>query len=171
MPATVAWGHGGCMMKFRENEDAVSPVIGVILMVAITVILAAVIAAFAFQMTGNIETPKNVGLTAKQISDNQLQVTVQGGGDLSTLKYLRIEVANSGGVPKIYYAYVKADGSKMFEQTNTAPTVTLGAITAGNIFTSNKTTTPDVLTPGSDQVTITGHFMDGREYMLLNAIL
>lgn len=34
------------MMNFRENEDAVSPVIGVILMVAITVILAAVIAAF-----------------------------------------------------------------------------------------------------------------------------
>jgi flagellin-like protein len=38
------------MMKFRENEEAVSPVIGVILMVAITVILAAVIAAFVFGM-------------------------------------------------------------------------------------------------------------------------
>ncbi|MCX6684008.1 MAG: type IV pilin N-terminal domain-containing protein, partial [Methanoregula sp.] len=30
----------------RKNDEAVSPVIGVILMVAITVILAAVIAAF-----------------------------------------------------------------------------------------------------------------------------
>jgi flagellin-like protein len=33
-------------MKFRENEEAVSPVIGVILMVAITVILAAIIAGW-----------------------------------------------------------------------------------------------------------------------------
>jgi flagellin-like protein len=96
------------MMKFRENEDAVSPVIGVILMVAITVILAAVIAAFAFQMTGSIETPKNVGLTAKQISDNQLQVTVQGGTDLSTLEYLRIGVVRGdNGEAKTYCAYVK----------------------------------------------------------------
>jgi flagellin-like protein len=37
-------------MRFRKNEEAVSPVIGVILMVAITVILAAVIAAFVFGM-------------------------------------------------------------------------------------------------------------------------
>ena len=34
-------------MKPKNNDEAVSPVIGVILMVAITVILAAVIAAFA----------------------------------------------------------------------------------------------------------------------------
>ena len=42
-------------MKFTKNEEAVSPVIGVILMVAITVILAAVIAAFVFGMAGNIQ--------------------------------------------------------------------------------------------------------------------
>ena len=41
------------MQKIRNNEEAVSPVIGVILMVAITVILAAVIAAFVFGMAGN----------------------------------------------------------------------------------------------------------------------
>jgi flagellin-like protein len=37
------------------RPDALSPVIGVILMVAITVILAAVIAAFVFGMAQNIE--------------------------------------------------------------------------------------------------------------------
>jgi len=36
--------------KLNKNEEGVSPVIGVILMVAITVILAAVIAAFVFGM-------------------------------------------------------------------------------------------------------------------------
>jgi flagellin-like protein len=35
-----------------KNENAISPVIGVILMVAITVILAAVIAAFGFGIVG-----------------------------------------------------------------------------------------------------------------------
>lgn len=38
-----------------KHDDALSPVIGVILMVAITVILAAVIAAFVFGVSGNIK--------------------------------------------------------------------------------------------------------------------
>ena len=41
-------------MKQIKNENAVNPVIGVIIMVVITVILAAVIAAFVFGMSGNI---------------------------------------------------------------------------------------------------------------------
>ena len=53
-------------MKFMKNEDAVSPVIGVILMVAITVILAAVIAAFVFGMAGNIQKTKVVAATVSQ---------------------------------------------------------------------------------------------------------
>lgn len=46
-----------------KNDKAIAPVIGIILMVAITVILAAVIAAFVFGMSGNIkrvnDTPGN----------------------------------------------------------------------------------------------------------------
>ena len=41
-------------MAFTKNDEAVSPVIGVILMVAITVILAAVIAMFVFGLAGTI---------------------------------------------------------------------------------------------------------------------
>jgi flagellin-like protein len=44
--------------KFLNEEDAVSPVIGVILMVAITVILAAVIAAFVFGMGPPEQAPQ-----------------------------------------------------------------------------------------------------------------
>lgn len=55
--------------KFSKDEEAVSPVIGVILMVAITVILAAVIAAFVFGMGGNLSTaPPSVSLTASSNS-------------------------------------------------------------------------------------------------------
>jgi len=52
------------MRIFRRNEDAVSPVIGVILMVAITVILAAVIAAFVFGLGGQQVAAPTVSITA-----------------------------------------------------------------------------------------------------------
>ena len=51
----------------KKNDEAVSPVIGVILMVAITVILAAVIAAFVFGMAGNISKTKVVMVSIQRI--------------------------------------------------------------------------------------------------------
>lgn len=76
-------------MKIIKNDEAVSPVIGVILMVAITVILAAVIAAFVFGLAGTTSTSKNVGLTVAANGTNQgFKVTVQGGTDLLTLTML-----------------------------------------------------------------------------------
>jgi flagellin-like protein len=77
-------------MKFSKNEEAVSPVIGVILMVAITVILAAVIAAFVFGMAGNVQKTKIVAATAAQQGQTTIYVTYQGGQDaiqVSTLTY------------------------------------------------------------------------------------
>jgi len=79
------------MMNFK-NEEAVSPVIGVILMVAITVILAAVIAAFVFGMTGNVQTTKTVGITASLNNIQVLIVTVQGGGDVNDLASLNMSI-------------------------------------------------------------------------------
>jgi len=67
-------------MYALKKEDGVSPVIGVILMVAITVILAAVIAAFVFGMAGGISKTKTVAATARQ-SGNDIIVTWQGGQD------------------------------------------------------------------------------------------
>lgn len=67
-------------MKFERKEEAVSPVIGVILMVAITVILAAVIAAFVIPMASNIDTTRSVAATVKQVGNN-ITVTYQGGQD------------------------------------------------------------------------------------------
>jgi len=52
-------------MKLKQlltDDDAVSPVIGVILMVAITVILAAVIASFVLGLGDSQETAPNVSL-------------------------------------------------------------------------------------------------------------
>jgi flagellin-like protein len=93
-------------MKFlKENEDAVSPVIGVILMVAITVILAAVIAAFVFGMASSVQSTKSVAATAKQ-TGNDIWITYQGGPDNVDVSGYNITV---NGV--LYSNYVPSVGN------------------------------------------------------------
>ncbi|MDY6964879.1 MAG: type IV pilin N-terminal domain-containing protein [Halobacteriota archaeon] len=65
--------------QFVKDEEAVSPVIGVILMVAITVILAAVIGAFVFGMGTSVERLYTVSATANQVG-NQITAVYTGGG-------------------------------------------------------------------------------------------
>jgi len=67
--------------KFRADEKAVSPVIGVILMVAITVILAAIIAAFVFGMAPPSMAPQaSIRGTVTQVEgDNVIKLEHQGG--------------------------------------------------------------------------------------------
>ncbi|MDW7732219.1 MAG: type IV pilin N-terminal domain-containing protein [Methanolobus sp.] len=64
--------------QFLKEEDAVSPVIGVILMVAITVILAAVIAAFVFGM-GPPEQAPQASLRMTNQSTSGFTIEHQGG--------------------------------------------------------------------------------------------
>ena len=77
-------------MSFK-NDEAVSPVIGVILMVAITVILAAVIAAFVMNMAGDVETTKTVMLSAKLVPDG-IESILQGGSGLAQLTEITYSV-------------------------------------------------------------------------------
>jgi flagellin-like protein len=77
-------------MKYTKNDEAVSPVIGVILMVAITVILAAVIAAFVFGMAEPVAVTKTVAATATASTfdnagtpEKAITVTYTGGQDSS----------------------------------------------------------------------------------------
>jgi flagellin-like protein len=83
------------LMKLMKNEDAVSPVIGVILMVAITVILAAVIAAFVFGMAGNISKTKIVAATAAQQGASNIYITYQGGQDAPSVATISWDIAGT----------------------------------------------------------------------------
>lgn len=138
------------MKQFVQNEEAVSPVIGVILMVAITVILAAVIAAFVFGMTGNMSTTKTVSLGVKE-TGSDLQVTVQGGSDLPSLVYLKANIGNGDQ----YTVY----GSQTFASTGSYTVA--GDITVGEVFTYSS------YTSGS-RVLIIGHFTDGSDQILFD---
>ena len=88
--------------KFSKDEEAVSPVIGVILMVAITVILAAVIAAFVFGMGGSLkEAPPSTSLIASSDSSSTVLGIVINhvGGDELVGSDWKVSVALEGTNP------------------------------------------------------------------------
>jgi flagellin-like protein len=70
-------------MIIREN--AISPVIGVILMVAITVILTAVIASFVFGTMGNFDKTILISIDADRINQSHIKLVNFGGKDHSLL--------------------------------------------------------------------------------------
>ncbi len=82
--------------KFAKNDEGVSAVIGVILMVAITVILAAVIAAFVFGMVGGVNNKKNPAFTEKRLSSTTIQVTLQDLGGAKTINTLHVTEPSTG---------------------------------------------------------------------------
>ncbi len=148
-------------MKFRENEDAVSPVIGVILMVAITVILAAVIAAFVFGMGSNVGTTKVVAVTASQNGDDII-LTYHGGADASTLKFLMIRV-DPGDTTEGKETYYTVDESGSLSTTKTGLSTTLEV---GAVMTIEQKGTDQ-----RDHVVVTGHFADGSDHVVLDTFV
>lgn len=129
----------------RNNDDAVSPVVGVILMVAITVILAAVIAMFAFNMADDVlQSPKIVGVAAKLQSDNVI-VTYLGGSDDGSLDYLKVTVRDAAGA--------------VIGTATDKPSV------------GGKVTVDVTDRTGPFAVTVVGRFADGTEVLLLDKTL
>jgi flagellin-like protein len=80
-----------------DTDRAVSPVIGVILMVAITVILAAVIGAFVLEIGDQQETAPNTSFDSEQ--STQFYRTDSGGGCPSgnTANTTRVTLNHAGG--------------------------------------------------------------------------
>jgi len=148
------------MMNFRENEDAVSPVIGVILMVAITVILAAVIAAFVFEMTGNVQTTKTVSMQATLSGDN-ISLTISGGPDLSALQELWITV--DGNVPDSIYT--KNGATALTKANNATEILTPGKYSGATSFKVGDTIN---LKPNTGRLLVVGKWPDGGEQIIID---
>ena len=76
-----------------KKNDGVSPVIGTILLVAITVVLVAIISAVVMGMTNDIGSSKIVGI---QVSDNLsdanggILVTITGGSNANDVTNLTV---------------------------------------------------------------------------------
>jgi len=83
-------------MKLKQlftDDDAVSPVIGVILMVAITVILAAVIGAFVLDIGGSQQQVPQVSWDFQQDADD-LTIAHDGGGAVAA-DNLEVQIAST----------------------------------------------------------------------------
>jgi len=154
------------MMKFRENEEAVSPVIGVILMVAITVILAAVIAAFVFGMAGNVQSTKVVAVTATQ-QGNNIIVTYQGGADANEVVFLRVSVTEEGST-SLESTYYYWEGSALKSETtlSAAKSGGVGEIPVGSTFIQLEGGSS-----GRDHVVVAAHFADGSDQVVLDTFV
>lgn len=125
----------------KSKEDAVSPVIGVILMVAVTVILAAVIAAFVFGMGSGVQKTKVVAVTAAQEGGN-VTLTYQGGQDAAKVEGLNYTFNNG--------AKTKWGGTTV----SVGNTVSFSGATAGQ-----------------DKVVATAYFTDGTEQVVLDTFV
>lgn len=80
-----------------SEERAVSPVIGVILMVAITVILAAVIGTFVLglgEQVGNTAPQATLQASVSSTSGNNITIS-HNGGDPLTAKHTKVVVENT----------------------------------------------------------------------------
>ena len=138
-------------MKFNKNDEAVSPVIGVILMVAITVILAAVIAAFVFGMAGGISNTKTVAATASQTVDAAgvyaTTITYQGGKDSGAVETL-------AGTVTVGTTATDFTWDPVMAADTIVPVGTLGSAAVGSA--------------DKDHVVVIATFTDGSEQVILD---
>ncbi|PSQ25852.1 type IV pilin [Halobacteriales archaeon QS_9_68_17] len=70
------------LKRLFTDDKAVSPVIGVILMVAITVILAAVIGAFVLDLGGNTQDTPQASFDYDYSSSSEVTITHESGDSL-----------------------------------------------------------------------------------------
>jgi len=134
--------------KVSKNDDAVSPVIGIILMVAITVILAAVIAAFVFGMGGNIQRQYVVGAVVTQVSNSQIDVLYVGGPDDDSVDYITVRITTSDGI-EIPPEILNGTNGSVPEPGSTS------IVSSGN-FTFN------------DHVVVIATFFDGSQQVIMD---
>ena len=106
-----------------DDERAVSPVIGVILMVAITVILAAVIGAFVLQLGDSVSqtAPQaSIGVDSITADDNEI-VLRHSGGDTVEWDETQLIVEKEGADNNLEWA---GTGSGAFSPADEATIIT-----------------------------------------------
>jgi archaeal type IV pilus assembly protein PilA len=145
-------------MDSNENDGAISPVIGTVLMVAITVILAAVIGTFVFGVPQNIQKAKFMG-SAIQLDTNggTVLMSYHGGPDDVSLSYITITAPNG----TVWYTS-SAEGDLTLSSASSPPPVKpgLGAV-------MKLSPAPDWPT-GKRRILAVGQFNDGVQQIIMD---
>lgn len=118
------------MRQHEKKENAVSPVIGVMLMLTITIIVAAVITGFAMDLSKESEkTP--MALFEAEYVDGKFSLKHKGG-DPIPLKNIQISFEQIGGTKnnEIFYFRSGADGDLLVrgQETSANPVVSTGDV-------------------------------------------
>lgn len=146
----------------QESERAVSPVIGVILMVAITVILAAVIGTFVLGLGDNLDN--NSPTASLNIQDHDDAFADDGGGMGALV------ISHKGGDP-VEYQNLKIVVRDSSDQTVKAENTDLttvgfdtGALQLASAFTgTNEFSTGDTIVVNEDGTSGNGSVANGNE--------
>lgn len=124
------------------DSRAVSPVIGVILMIAITVILSAVVGTFVLGMTDTVEQDVTAGVTVAQ-TDNTTTVTWTARGRATSISVGGVAIDGTADDPGPYYV------SNTEQLTSVGETAVIGGLETGTTLTiiagNNQTDTRSVI--------------------------
>ena len=149
-------------MKLRKlfaGDDAVSPVIGVILMVAITVILAAVIGTFVLSLGSDLQNnAPNAQFTFSEENNGNLTITHDGGQNVDVSK---INVTTDSASED--FANASANNVCQTDRTvsNDADDWTSAELSAGDTCTLPGTTPPGDRLGDGDTIRITWESSNG----------
>jgi FlaG/FlaF family flagellin (archaellin) len=133
-------------MVQKENESGVSEIIGVILIVSLTVILTAIVAADMLGMLNGILPFHTIAVTAGKPDSSHIFVIYHGGDDQKSLANLTI-IWPSGVSQKIDLPKV------------------------GDVYTATNFAAPFNVTSGKDHVVVSAAFTNNVNQVVLNTFV
>jgi flagellin-like protein len=128
-------------MQHNLKDEAVSEVIGTILIIALVVTLAAIIGAMVFGLVGTVQDTKVIAVTAVRFNESNISLTYNGG-DRSD---------------QVYWLNISVNGSPVGRMgTGTSPVMVGNVTLVGGSF------------PSYDHVIVVAAFADGTEQVVLD---
>jgi archaeal type IV pilus assembly protein PilA len=135
-------------MELTRNDEALSPVIGTILMVMISVMLGGIIGIYAFGMSSSVQNTRMVATSVIQ-SGSDILITYQGGQAQPDLASMTIIAPNA-----TTFITVSSSGALSTTGTPVLPEV-------GSVMVLSGAGTSD-----QDHVVVIGYFNDGTSQVI-----
>lgn len=142
------------------KDDAVAEVVGVILIIAITVVVAAIVAAFAIGMGSSIKKPYQVYFTLERSTPStNIIITNIGGQDLKLLTGIEISYTDASGSQLDFH-----DPQYIIDHSSGLAN---GASTCMQVADSLELDSSMVKPSGACHVVVRGNFVDGSQQVLM----
>ncbi|MCZ7355443.1 MAG: type IV pilin N-terminal domain-containing protein [Candidatus Methanoperedens sp.] len=130
-----------------KNDEGVSPVVGVILMVAITVVMAAIISSWSTSVK-NPTAPTTVGLNIQRSSSNNNNITIIVSS---------IDPVSAAPIPYINATYTNSSNGNIVASLANANVGDLSTVPANEA--------------GPNKLVVTAKYKDGSSRVLYNQII